>query len=280
MKMMYWGVIFTIFVLLGTACGPTPAPPTPTPTPAGPSQVWITTPASGVTLPVAPVGLEFEAASFFGVTEFEIRVNGSVEATVAPFGTGSCGPGCGTKFFGEYLWTPPGVGTYTIALRALGNGQYSPSVEISITIGNVVQVEPGEGIPKVLTPTPIPQLPEVKIPVLPTPTSTPLPEAIIPEKVIVVGLQNANCRKGGGNQYDIVDTLMKDQSAEAVAMSEDGFYVKIVGPYLKIECWVWIRLVNVEQGDLKSLPVLPYPPPPEPKQPASSKPTSTPAGKP
>jgi len=268
MKMMYRGVIFTVFVLLGTACGPTPAPPTPTPTPAGPSQVWITTPASGVTLPVAPVGLEFEAASFFGVTQFEIRVNGSVEATVAPSGSGSCGPNCGTKFFGEYLWTPPGAGTYTIALRALGNGQYSPSVEISIKIENVVQAGPAEEVPALLTPTPTP---------IPIP---PLPEVVIPEKIIVTGLQNANCRKGGGNQYDIVDTLMKDQSAEAVAMSEDGFYVKIVGPYLKIECWVWLKLVNVEQGDLKSLPVLPYPPPPEPKQPASPKPTATTVGKP
>lgn len=277
MKLMYRGIIFTIFVLLGAACGPTPTPPTPTPEP-GPSQVWITTPASGVTLPMAPVGLEFEGASFVGVTEFEIRVNGSVDATVAPLGSSSCGANCGTKFFGEYLWTPPGIGTYTIALRALGNGQYSQSVEINIKIENVVEVEPGEEIPALPTPTPILPLPEAELPVLPT--STPLPEVIIPEKVIVTGLQNANCREGGGNEYEIVDTLMKDQSAEAIAMSEDGFYVKIIGPYLKIECWVWIRLVNVEQGDIKSLPVLSYPPLPEQQQPASSKPTATPVGKP
>jgi len=262
MKLMHWTVIFILFVLLGAACGPTPVPPTPTPE-MGPSQVWITTPASGAILPVAPVGLEFEGASLVGVTEFEIKVNGNVEANVVPSTSGSCGANCGMKFFGEYLWTPPGIGTYTISLRALGNGQYSPSVEITIQIQNVVPAEAPE-----------------EAPAINTPTSTPIPDVIIPEKVIVIGLQNGNCRKGGGNQYDIVDTLMKDQSAEAVAMSEDGFYIKIIGPYLKVECWVWIQLVKVEQGDVKSLPIHGYPPPPEQPQPPAPKPTPTPAGRP
>lgn len=262
MKLMHRIVIFTLFVLLGTACGPTPVPPTPTPE-MGPSQVWIITPASGAILPVAPVGLKFEAASFVGVTEFEIKVNGSVEADVAPSGSGSCGANCGMKFFGEYLWTPPGAGTYAITLRAQGNGQYSPPDEIEITIKNTVIVEAAKEPPAILTPT-----------------VAPLPDVTIPEKVVVIGLKNGNCRKGGGNQYDIVDTLMKDQSAEAVALSEDGFYIKIVGPYLKVECWVWIELVNVEQGDIKSLPVHAYPPPPEQPQPAVTEPTSTPVGRP
>ena len=266
MKLKTWIIAYVLFVLLFASCGPT-STPTPTPVP-GPNQVSILAPASGSILPLAPVNIEFEGASFSGITEFEVRVDGSLQATVPPSSSGSCGANCGTKFFGEYLWTPPGTGIYTIALRARGNGQFSSSTEIEITIENVV-------IEKA---TPLP--------LLPTPTATPLPIKI-PEKVVVVGLKNGNCREGGGNQYEIVDALMKDQSAEAVAISEDGFYLKIIGPIWKVECWVWIDLVRVEQGDLKSLPVQPYPPAPENPEPAQPQPkatrpvpTSTPAGRP
>lgn len=264
MKSKILAIVFTLFIVLLTACTftETPFPPTPVP---GPSQVSILTPASGAVLPRAPVDIEFEGASFSGITEFEVRVDGSVQATVPPSSSSSCGANCGTKFFGEYLWSPPGTGIYTIALRALGNGQFSSSTEVEITIENVVLEK--------ATP----------LPLLPTPTATSL-SIKIPEKVVVVGLKNGNCREGGGNQYEIVDALMKDQSAEAIAMSEDGFYVKIIGPNWKVECWVWIELVNVEQGDVKGLPVEPYPPPPNPEpaqpQPPRPKPTLTPVGRP
>ena len=273
MKLKNWVISYVLLVMLFASCAPTltPVPPTPTPTPVpGPSQVSILAPASGSILPLAPVNIEFEGASFSGITEFELRVDGVVQATVSPSGSGSCGANCGTKFFGEYLWSPPDTGDYTIAVRALGNGQYSPLAEIEITIENVTL---GEKPPP---------------PLLPTPTSTPLPILPLePEKVIVVGLKNGNCREGGGNQYEIVDALMQDQTAEAVAMSEDGFYVKIIGPIWEVECWVWIELVHVEQGDLKSLPVQPYPPVPDNPEPAQPKPkatrpvpTATPAGRP
>ena len=271
MRLGYRGIVLSLFIGLLTACvkPTTPTPPTPTPEP-GPSQVWITAPASGAILPLAPVDIKFEGASFTGITEFELRVDGAVQATVSPSGSGSCGANCGTKFFGEYLWTPPDTGDYTIAVRALGNGQYSPVAEIEITIENVTLAE------------------EPPPPLLSTPTSTPLPLLPLePEKVLVVGLKNGNCREGGGNQYNEVDALMKDQTAEAVAQSEDGLYLKIIGPNWKVECWVWIDLVRVEQGDLKALPVQPYPPAPDNPAPAQPQPkatrpvpSATPAGRP
>ena len=268
MKLGYRGVVISLLLGMLTACvkPTTPTPPTPTPEP-GPSQVWITTPVSNAILPLAPVDIKFEGASFTGISDFEIRVDGSVQATVPPSGSGSCGANCGTKFFGNYLWTPPGTGVYTIGLRALGNGQYSPATEIEVTIENAVleEAEPP--------------------PIMPTHTSTALPQ-IKPEKVTVVGLKNGNCREGGGNQYNEVDALMKDQTAEAVAQSEDGLYVKIIGPNWKVECWVWIDLVKVEEGDVKLLPVDSFPPAPEaapaqlePEQP-QPEPTATPAGRP
>jgi len=268
MRLRFWGIVFSLFIVILTACEKptTPTPPTPTPEP-GPSQVWITAPASGATLPLVPVDIKLEGASFTGIAAFEIRLDGAVQATVSPSGSGSCGANCGTKFFGEYLWTPPDTGVYTIGLRAFGNGQYSPTTEIEITIENTV---PDQAEPPPLKPTP-------------TPTAVP---QIKPDKVVVVGLKNGNCREGGGNQYNEVDALMKDQTAEAVAQSEDGFYVKIIGPNWKVECWVWIDLVKVEEGDVKGLPVEPYPhapeaapAQPEPEQP-KPEPTVTPVGRP
>jgi hypothetical protein len=266
MKLKTGFVAFVLYVVLLMACAPTetPEPPTPTPEP-GPSQVSILAPVSGSTHPLAPVNIEFEGASFTGIAEFEISVDGGIEATVPPSGSSSCGSNCGTKFFGEFLWSPPDVGIYTIAVRALGNGQFSPSAEIEITIANETVAEAAPPLP-LLTPTP---------------TQIPLIE---PEKVLVVGLKNGNCREGGGIQYEIVDALMQDQSAEAIAMSEDGLNVKIIGPNWKVECWVWVELVNVEQGDLKSLPVDPYPPAPDPAQSQPEAPgpapSATPAGRP
>lgn len=267
MKSGIWSIIFMLIVLLSAACGPTTSTPTPLP---GPSQVWILTPNSGAMLPLAPVGMKFEGASFVGISEFDIQVDGNAEASVAPSSSGSCGANCGTKFYGEYLWTPPGVGVFTITLRALGNGQYSPPTEVEVTISNTV----AEGNqPK---------------PVIPTPTLTPLPKLpeIIPEKVFVIGLKNGNCREGGGNQYNIIDGLMKDQSVEAVARSEDGLYVEIIGPNWGNPCWIWAELVQAKQGDIKKLPIGTYPllPESEPAQPkpgsSRPQPTATPAGRP
>ena len=262
MKLKTWIAMFVLFIFFLAACKQpqTPAPPTATPLP-GPGQATILAPASGSILPLAPVNIEFEGSSFSGVDDFEIRVDGSVQATVSPSGSSSCGSNCGMNFFGEYLWTPPDTGQYTITVRALGNGQYGPADEIEITIENVT-VEEEPPAPALLTPTP-----------------TPLPQ-IEPEKVTVVGIKNGNCREGGGNEYKIVDALLENQSAEAVAMSEDGFYVKIIGPVWYAECWVWIELVRAEQGDLTTLSVQPYPPAPEPAGAPGPAPSATPAGRP
>ncbi len=266
MKLIRWIAVFVLFSLLGAACN---MPVTPTPE-AGPSQIWITSPGSGAVLPLAPVNLTFEGASFVGITEFEIKIDGNPEANISPSSSGSCGANCGTKFFGEYLWTPPGIGEYTIALRAFGGEAYSPSVEITVKIQNVVAAEEGENIPLLVT----------AIPTLPL-----IPDAAEPEKVVVIGLQNGNCRQGGSTHYPVVDTLMKDQSAEAVARSEDGYYVKIISPRVNAECWIWLELVRVEQGDVDQLPTDSYPflpePAPEdnstkPDDKNSSSPTATP----
>ena len=112
MKLKTWIIAYVLFFVLLASCAPTltPVPPTPTPTPLpGPSQVSILAPASGSILPLAPVNIEFEGASFSGITEFELRVEGVVEATVSPSGSGSCGLLQGTSVGVKVLLRPLAV---------------------------------------------------------------------------------------------------------------------------------------------------------------------------
>jgi hypothetical protein len=60
-------------------------------TPPGPSQTWIDSPLPNARLHLQPYTLIFHGASFVGVTEFEIEINGTVEASVSPNSTGSGG---------------------------------------------------------------------------------------------------------------------------------------------------------------------------------------------
>ena len=64
----------------------------------GPSQTWIDAPLNNSTLPLIPYTIVFHGASFVGVTEFEIQINGAVIATVPPLTTGSGGSQYGTLF--------------------------------------------------------------------------------------------------------------------------------------------------------------------------------------
>ncbi len=80
------------------ACnGPVRATPAP-----GPSQTWIDAPLNGSILPLSPYKVVFHGASFVGVTEFEVKINGAVIATVPPISQGSGGAVYGTIFLGEY----------------------------------------------------------------------------------------------------------------------------------------------------------------------------------
>lgn len=137
--------LLCLILLFVSSCVPTPAP--------GPSQVTIIYPHSGAVLPLSPVNLKFEGASFVGITTFEVRVDGALQASVPPLSTGSCGPNCGTKFYAESVWKPPGAGTYTINVRAFGNVGGSSEAEIEITIAKYLTEDTG---PLPLKPSPTP----------------------------------------------------------------------------------------------------------------------------
>ena len=170
--------------------------------PPGPSQTWIDAPLDGMTLPLAPYTIVFHGASFVGVTEFEVKINDQVVASVPPLGQGSGGPQWGTMFLGEYLWDPASPGIYLIHVRAKGNGVYAPPAQVEVTIpgGKVVDL-PAEA-----------------------------PQIMMGEDCIFTAAVNLFCRISGGTIYDAVDNFVPGQSAPVVGQSVDDLFWYVIGP--------------------------------------------------
>lgn len=148
-------LISTLAILLASAsaCTPTPAPQ---------SQTWIDKPLQNMTLPVAPYTIGFHAASLNGITDFEVSVNGVVEANVPPQMTGPGGNGT-TLFYAEHVWTPPGPGSYQIQVRAMnGYSVYGPPAQVDVTVvaqAYLLLTEATDEEPTA-TPTPEPEQPD------------------------------------------------------------------------------------------------------------------------
>jgi hypothetical protein len=221
-------------------------PVTPTPGP-GPTKTDILDPRMGQVLPLSPYTVAFESTALMGIDYFEVSVDGTSAATVAPISIGSCGAGCGTAFNGEYVWTPPSTGHFTISVAAFGNGQWGEPGTVEV---EVAEYAAAQDTPPLLNPPP-------------TPTGG------FSGKVMVAARQNCNCREGGGQGYRILAVLMQGEQAEAVAVSEDGQYVKVAPPNAGLQCWIAGGLLELVEGNLGSLPFEGFPslPPGEPGQP-------------
>lgn len=181
----------------------------------GPNQTWIDAPLTNSTLPLLPYNLIFHGASFVGITEFEVKINGSLVATVPPLSSGSGGPNYGTLFLGEYLWNPSIPGIYLISVRAKGNGQFSPLAQVQITIKGSKETD---------------------IPLEPIPTSTETQDEL--SQCIYTALINHFCRLGPGMGYEGVDNFVPDQSAPVIGQSTDGFFWYVTGPNYYEVCTV------------------------------------------
>jgi hypothetical protein len=179
----------------------------------GPSQVWIDAPLPYSTIPLLPYKLVFHGASFVGLTEFEIKIDGTVITTTPPVSSGSGGPNYGTMFLGEYTWHPPGPGTYLISIRALGNGEYSPPALVEVTVSGGKEID----------------LPAAK------PTDTPPVEI---QQCIYTALINQFCRRSSGSGYEAIDNFVIGQSALVVGISVDGYFWYVVGPNYGEVCTV------------------------------------------
>lgn len=140
--------VLAIVLMTVSACDPTPAP-------QPQHQTWIDKPLNNMSIPDEPYTLVFHAASTNGINEFEVSVDGVVEANVAPQTTGPGGGGT-TLFYAEHVWTPPGPGSYQIQVRSLsGAGDYSPTSQVDVTVmgeGFLYEPELTEEVPTA-TPT-------------------------------------------------------------------------------------------------------------------------------
>lgn len=137
------------------ACDP---PSTSTPPPEVPC--WWDQPLTNSSYAnLDPIPFTFHCASFTGIENMQVSVNGIVEAVISPVQTGSGGSEYGTLFLGEYAWTPPAFGTYSLEVRGKKSGaEYGPPIQIQVFIEQALTMqEAPEQIAMItLTPSTIP----------------------------------------------------------------------------------------------------------------------------
>jgi hypothetical protein len=235
--------ILAAAILIGLAAGCS-LPATPSP---GPSQVWILQPADGASLPLGPVPIKFQGASFTGIEAFEVSFNGIPLGDITPLSSGSGGPDYGTMFYGEATWEPVMGGDYTLQVRARNAaGQYSPSAEVQVTVtGGPVANE----TPAAMKPVPSP-----------TPTYS---------QWGITAILDANCRFGPSPDYESTSFVLAGQMAEAIGRNADGSWLLLHDPRGGPDCWAAIGSFEPE-FDVGDLPVQQAPPKPTPSQPGSS----------
>ena len=196
-------VLLLIALLLGS-CGPS----TPT-SPPGPNQTWIDAPLPNSTLPLLQYKLIFHGASFVGVTDFEIKINGVTEAVVPPVSSDSGGSQYGTLFTGEYNWNPPAPGIYLVQIRAKGNGIYSSPDQVKVTIvGDALE------------------------------SAKHTPSVEENKQCIYTALINHYCRRGPSTVFEAIDNFVPEQVAPIIGQSTNGFFWYVIGPNYGAVCTV------------------------------------------
>ncbi len=130
----------------------------------GSVQTWIDAPLDGSTIPLAPYEIVLHAYDPAGVTQVELKANGSLLATLP---NANSEQDLATL---KYTWSPPAPGNYTLSARAQsGNGLAGSEAIAVITVV-------GETPTPVVTVTPVvsytPTLVDTLTPTA-TPTSTP-----------------------------------------------------------------------------------------------------------
>ena len=226
MRTRIWIIIGLISIICTSCVKPKKDVFRPT-SPPGPSQTWIDAPLPNSNLTLNPYKLVFHGASFVGIDEFEIEINGTLEASVPPIATGSGGGVDGTKFLGEYIWNPPTAGNYLIQVRAKGNGSFSPPDQVQ------VKVISGDFWP-----------------------NDPPPLATKDNNCTYTALINHFCRQGPGTGFAKTDNFTPEQTASVIGQSTDGFFWYVIGPNYGEVCTVPVDDGFGEvSGDCDILPV-------------------------
>jgi hypothetical protein len=161
-------------------------------------------------------------------------VDGAVVGSVA---------GSGSVVVAQQAWTPSAAGEHTIQVRAQNTaGIWSAYAQARVTVQGQ---NPESSQAAVNTPTS--SLTE-------TPSLTPAPTATgTPSVPTLVLIQNANCRRGPSQVYDVLTSLLKGQSVPITAKSEEGTWWLVhipTGEY----CWI-SGVTGTTGGNLNALPI-------------------------
>ena len=161
-------LLFSGCNLPGTASTPTPVPK------FGAAQTWIDAPLDGSTIPLAPYEIVMHAYDPGGVTQVELKANGSLLASIP-------NPSPGQSFATlKYIWIPAAAGNYTLAASAQGqNGPPGYEAAALVTVSDASPTPVDTAVPSD-TPTPvhtssptITQHPTITLTPTATQTSTP-----------------------------------------------------------------------------------------------------------
>jgi uncharacterized protein YgiM (DUF1202 family) len=204
-------------------------------------QAWIDAPLDGMVLPLAAYDIVAHAADQTGITQIEFNVNGAVIGTVA---------GSGPLFTAHQSWTPAVPGAYLIEARGMNSGgAWSEYAEVKVVVQGEATVPPE---PTVSAATPIPTSSQA-----PTLTATPS----VPTLTLI---ENANCRRGPGQVYDVLTSLLKGQAVPITGKSDDGYWWLVRIPTKEL-CWI-SSVTGNSQGNTGIVPVVQAPPTPVQEQ--------------
>jgi hypothetical protein len=273
MKIKLWVMLGIVgFVLV--ACE-FPEKTAPTSTPALQTYLWIDAPLDGSSIPLEPYKIVMHG-SITNLHQYEISINGIVDGNALPLQND---PG-NTNWitYGEYLWTPPAPGHYTISVMIVGasgdaaNWSGTPAQARVWVMGAAADVaSDDQPIPELPTATPARAAED-------TPTVTATATATItaePQACTLTALVNLFCRPAPG--YEPIDGFMAGQTAPITAQSEELW--QVIGPGNGARCTVPKddTLVSVA-GDCANVSSFNPLPPPTATFTPTPLPTATPTG--
>ncbi|MEW6406821.1 MAG: hypothetical protein AB1649_34000 [Chloroflexota bacterium] len=159
-------------------------------------------------------------------------------------------------------WQPTETGLYALQTRmTTASGVVLESATVTIQVGAA------ETAPDTAAPTTAIPAPEDTITPTLTPSITPSPTLGPP---MVMANENANCRFGPGQVYDVISYLNQDQSAPITGRNAETTWWVIERVDGGGTCWIWDGVVTVS-GDTSNVPIVEPPPTPTPT------PTQTPS---
>ncbi len=191
-------------------------------------QSWVDAPLDGMQLPLATYDIVAHAGDPGGISQIEFAVNGSVIGTVS---------GSGGLFTAHQAWVPNAPGEYLIRVRGMNSGGvWSEPAEVRVFVL-------GADATATLEPTPA---------VTATPTITATPST--PTLVLI---QNANCRIGPGQLYQVLTSVLEGDSLPILGRNEDGTWWLVQLPSGE-RCWI-SAVTGVTLGDIPSVPAVEAP---------------------